>query len=255
MDSKSIDSYGTHAPKQEWIDQFVKYKEDFFTEHTLGKVEIPMFRKFLRDCGLIGIKNEFNDLTRMFFDSPQSEVLWAIIFTNLSYSPEIGWLVRYLDFDVEYRQTEIRDELKNFTASKTGPQNIANSYRRISLLPINDLGFGNSFKADTKEDKFVIIRKSWSTPDPRVILYSLYKFAENCGDYYQFSLTTLLDDTIERDGISPTRIFGLDRETMVPMLNGLSVNYSEFINASFTLGLDTINLRPDKSSEDVLSLF
>ena len=100
-----------------------------------------------------------------------------------------------------------------------------------------------------------VIRTSWSNPDPRVILYSLYKFAENCGDYYQFSLTTLLDDTIERDGISPTRIFGLDRETMVPMLNGLSVNYSEFINASFTLGLDTINLRPDKTSEDVLSLF
>ena len=55
-----------------------------------------------------------------------------IIFTNLSYSPEIGWLVRHLDFDSEYRQTEIRDELKNYTASKTGPQNIANSYRRIS---------------------------------------------------------------------------------------------------------------------------
>ena len=255
MDSKSIDSYGTHAPKQEWIDQFVQHKENFFTEHTLGKVEIPMFKKFLRDCGLLENKNEFNDLTQRFFESPNSEVLWAIIFTNLSYSPEIGWLVRHLDFDSEYRQTEIRDELKNYTASKTGPQNIANSYRRISLLPINTLGFGKSFEARTKEDKFVIIRKSWSTPDPRVILYSLYKFAEKCGEYYQFSLATLLDDTIERDGISPTRIFGIDRDTMVPILNGLSVNYSEFISASFTLGLDTISLRPDKTSEDVLSLF
>ena len=98
-------------------------------------------------------------------------------------------------------------------------------------------------------------RCSWQNPDPRVILYSLYKFAENCGDYYQFTLSTLLDNSIERDGISPTRIFGLDYDTMVPILNGLSVNYPEFISASFSLGLDTISLSDDKTSEDVLSIF
>ena len=93
-------------------------------------------------------------------------------------------------------------------------------------------------------------------PDPpRVILCSLCKFAEACDGYYQFTLSTLLDDTIERDGISPTRIFGLNRETMVPLLNGLTANYPDFISASFTLGLDTITLQPEKTSQDVLSLF
>src|SRR5699024_267469 len=73
---------------------------------------------------------------------------------------------------------------------------------------------------------------SWAEPDARVILYSLYKFAEKCGGYYQFSLSTLLDDSIERDGISPTRIFGLNHDTMVTILNGLSVNDPYFISAS-----------------------
>lgn len=103
-----------------------------------------------------------------------------------------------------------------------------------------------------------MVRCEWDDPDAKVILYSLYKFAEACGDYYQFTLETLLDDSIERDGVSPTRIFGLDRETMVRLLNGLSVNYPEFIAASFTLDLDTITLRPTGSeltSEDVLKLF
>ena len=100
-----------------------------------------------------------------------------------------------------------------------------------------------------------LMRCSWAEPDARVILYSLYKFAEKCGGYYQFSLSTLLDDSIERDGISPTRIFGLNYNTMVPILNGLSVNYSDFISASFSLGLDTISLREDKSSQDVLTIF
>ena len=100
-----------------------------------------------------------------------------------------------------------------------------------------------------------IMRCSWAEPDARVILYSLYKFAEKCGGYYQFSLSTLLDDSIERDGISPTRIFGLNYDTMVPILNGLSVNYPDFISASFSLGLDTISLREGKSSQDVLTIF
>ena len=42
---------------------------------------------------------------------------------------------------------------------------------------------------------------------------------------------------------------------MEQLLNGLSINYSEFINVSFTLDLDNITLRGDKSSEDVLTLF
>ena len=82
----------------------------------------------------------------------------------------------------------------------------------------------------------------------------IYKFAEACGEYFQFSLETLLDDSIERDGVSPSRIFGLDKDTMVRILNGLSINYPEFISASFTLDLDNITLRDDKTSADVLFL-
>jgi phosphoadenosine phosphosulfate reductase len=64
-----------------------------------------------------------------------------------------------------------------------------------------------------------------------------------------------MDDSVERNGVSPTRMFGLDRDEMVRILNGLSINYPEFISASFTLDLDNITLRDDKTSEDVLELF
>jgi phosphoadenosine phosphosulfate reductase len=88
-----------------------------------------------------------------------------------------------------------------------------------------------------------------------VLLYGLFKFAEKCGDYKEFTLSTLLNDDIERDGISPTRIFGLTREDARPMLEGLSAKYSGFINASFTHGLDRITLSGEKTSRDVLELF
>ena len=41
---------------------------------------------------------------------------------------------------------------------------------------------------------------------------------------------------------------------MKKILTGLSVNHPEFISVSFTLDLDNINLRSDKSSADVLDL-
>lgn len=101
----------------------------------------------------------------------------------------------------------------------------------------------------------VYIRTPWNTSDEKVILYSLYKFAEACGGFYQFTLSRLMDNDIDSDGVSPSQIFGLDTETLIKILKGLSVNYPEFINASFTLDLDNITLKDDKTSKDVLNLF
>ena len=97
-----------------------------------------------------------------------------------------------------------------------------------------------------------VIRFPWSEPDERVVIYSLYKFAEECGNRRQFTLTELLDDSVERDGISPTQIFGLDRDSMEKVLNGLTFNYPDFIEARFTLGLDSITLKSDMSAAELL---
>ena len=64
-----------------------------------------------------------------------------------------------------------------------------------------------------------------------------------------------MNDKIDRDGISPTRIFGLDREDMVPILLGLSARYPDYITASFTHDLEKITLAADRSAQDVLDLF
>ena len=151
-------------------------------------------------------------------------------------------------------------ESDRFTVRKNSKSHIVSAYKNIfiSIKQVgNDIGMGVC-DYDIKNDKrFLnsITRLPWQNPDPLVILYSLYKFAEACGDYYQFTLSRLLNHDIDSDGVSPTQIFGLDREQMEKILNGLSVNYPEFITASFTLDLDNITLRNDKTSKDVLDLF
>ena len=91
--------------------------------------------------------------------------------------------------------------------------------------------------------------------DYRVFLYGLYKFAELNDDLKHFTLDTLMDESADRKGLSPTQIFGIDAEEAELILKGLSARYEDFINASFTHDLQKIDLREDKTSADVLSLF
>ena len=150
--------------------------------------------------------------------------------------------------------------LSETVTSENSRTHIVTAYKNI--FSSNDilgkalgLGIANVEKKRNGTSLVDIYRTKWEEPVPEVILYSLFKFAEACDGYYQFSLSTLMDDKLERDGISPTRMFGLDRETMIGLLNNLSTHYPEFIRASFTLDLETITLSEDKTAEDVLTLF
>ena len=71
----------------------------------------------------------------------------------------------------------------------------------------------------------------------------------------EFHISVLFDEEVERDGVSPVRIFGLyDEGELQSILLGLTARYPEFINATFTNDLKTITLY-DKTPEDVLELF
>lgn len=253
MNTKAIDCYADHAPKMEWIQSFFELKDDFFENHSLGSVMISMFKRFLRDADLIN-DNKMTDTAQILsLIGMNSPSFWGIMLVNLSHTSEVGWYVRNIPFDTVIQKDYLLELLREAGAKERGAKSVAGAYKRILALPFgNELGLG---QVVNENRSFYIIRGHWEAPVSEVILYSLYKFAEACGEYYQFTLETLLDDSIERDGVSPTRIFGLDRETMIRILNGLAVNYPDFISASFTLDLDNITLRSDKTSKDVLKLF
>ena len=175
------------------------------------------------------------------------------MFANLAYTPQINWVVKRMKMNETYSKDYTISLLVSDGAKESWVKDIWSSFARILALPFSLVGFGFPGKENGK--MISITRTPWQAPNPIVILYSLYKFAEACGDYYQFTLSRLLNHDIESDGISPTEIFGLDRAQMEKLLNGLSINYPDFINASFTLDLENITLNNEKTSQDVLTLF
>ena len=251
--NKSLNCYSHHAPKSDWFVQYFNYKNEFDERHSLGSQMYSFFKRYLRDSELLD-ENGFTKTAEIIDSmSLDNESSWAIMLVNLSYTPQFNWIIKKLDFNVLYSKEYTINLLVEDGAKESWVNDIWSSISRFTKLDFSKIGYG---VADYNKSKMVAItRIPWQNPDPLVILYSLYKFSEACGDYYQFTLSRLLNHDIDSDGVSPTQIFGLDREQMEKILNGLSVNYPDFITASFTLDLDNITLRNDKTSKDVLDLF
>ena len=245
---KSLNTLSNHAPKTEWLKDFFERRSDFIENNTLGSVQKPFFKRFLRDAGLIE-KNEatsFAESSVLF--KWNTDLFLGIMLINLVFNnSQLSWYVDEMDIDRPYRRSELVEKLITEDQSKHNISSIISAFKRIVKTP-----FGTILRFGCVTEKGDLVRTQCSVSDPCVVLYGLFKFAEKCNDYKEFTLATLLNDTIDRDGISPTRIFGLDREDMTPILIGLSARYPEFITASFTHDLEKITLAEDKTSVDLL---
>lgn len=257
----SIDRYGNIGIEYEWVVDYFSKGENFWDDNGLGTNKIKNLKSFLSDAGVtVQKKNTMSAFGKKISEiGIETEAAWGLLLCNLVYTSEINWWIMNTSAGNSYTPSQLISMLSEQVSSENSQKHIVSAYKNIfasNEILGKALGAGICSLKENSSNRVLleVARGSWSSPDPRVILYSLYKFAEKCRTY-QFRLSTLLDDTIERDGISPTRIFGLDRDTMISLLNGLTVNYIDFIDASFTLGLETITLRSDKSSDDVLSLF
>lgn len=251
MSTKSLNCYSHHAPKMEWFQQFFEYKNEFSQKHSLGSQMYDFFRRFLKDSGLIdehGFSSTAAVIDRLGLDDLSG---WAIMLANLSYTPQINWFVKKLRMNETYTKDYTLSLLVNDGAKESWVKDIWSCFGRFAALPFSEVGMG---KTETEKRHIVSIRRTqWENPDPKVILYSLYKFAEGNGGNYQFTLGRLFEREEEAGGVSPIEIYGIEREQMEKLLAGLSVNYPAFINASFTHDLDNITLRSSKTSKDVLS--
>lgn len=280
---KGIDRYFSFGIRENWMILFFRDKGNTEFWETDGHGEVPnkkkdAFLNFLKDAGMVSYdktvagskytKNVPTEFAKTLFelgcDSPS---VWAMMLCNLAYTPEFNWYIKRIN-KYEALSTDafklLLEEVMENDAKGLGKRNVSDAFKNILIkTPLGGtIGLGiadYSEKVSASGTETITLnsfyRSEWKNPDPLVILYSLFKFAEACGDYYQFTLSRLLNHNIDSDGISPTEIFGLERDQMEKLLNGLSINYPDFINASFTLDLDNITLNSEKTSQDVLQLF
>ena len=254
--SKSINRYGNLAPQTDWVEAFIKNDGDYVKDISLGTNKVKSFNSFLRDSGLVENKifSKFASVVKR-AGLNSVHVGWALILVNLAYSAEIAWFLRTLSGGIQLLRDEFEDHAREqgeYSFNSQAPKHISAAFIILSGTPLGEVGLGAT---TTVSGKKYFTRTTWSSPEPRVILYALYKFAEACDGYYQFALSRLMDFSIDSVGISPAQIFGLSEETLTLIIRGMAVKYPDFISFSETLGLQTIDLRKAMTAADVLELY
>lgn len=255
MKKNSINSFADHAPKPEWVRDFFLNGNNFLTDNSLGPMQIQKFRVFLNDSG-VTTKNETNELfTTLSSYGIDSDLTWGIMLINLVYNnTEMRWFIDNMAIGEVFKKEELENKLvDDFSLSPKDAASVRKTFKKLVDIPLGTvLHFGEYTVISRNEEN--LTRTKCIVTDPRVLLYALYKYAEENEGYYSFSMTTLLDMTVNSVGISPVRIFGFTRDELEPMLRGLSAQYHDYIDVTFTHDLDKISLVDYHSSGDVLKL-
>ena len=264
----SLNTFADHAPKTEWLRDFFDTPEEFLAnDGILGSVQIVKFKRFLYDADLVDKKTktvtDFAGLIKKI--GWNSADAWGLILINLAYNnPQIRWYIENMPIGVEFNRKTLEENLMAMDISNKDAKSIVKTFRRLCEIPLGRvLNFGE-VTMNSRGNLETLKRTAAVDYSGKVLLYALYKFAETCENYKQFTLTRMMDTEIRRyrkdDGselpiLTPAQIFGITREEMEQFLNGMTVNYSEFINATFTFNLEKISLSEEKTTADVLKLF
>jgi len=251
-----LNRYLSVGVKREWLEFF------FESGYEPGARKTDVMYAFLSDAGVLKQKKitPFGEKIKEIglFDT----TAWALMLCELVYSPAFKWFVKNIPFGQPYTFENLSVALSGIVTDKAMSE-FWNGFKQIlDTMPYGyDIRFGmpdieRKFDKNGEEKKKMlsITRWNWVNPNPLVILYSLYKFAEACGDYYEFTVSRLLNYNIDSDGISPAQIFGIEGDELKTILQGLTASNPGFITTKFTHDLDTISLSKNKSASDVLSL-
>ena len=251
-------TFANHAPKPDWVQEFFDLKEEYWNENTLNKkLQEPKLKRFLREGGLI----DSNGKTTFLFDIVsrygwRDSTTWGLFLANFAYNNQCKWYIENMDCGIFYSRSHISDLLINDGVKRDDATSIINAFKRFCELPLGTV-FEFGFVEMKGSQIESLCRTKCSFEDNRILLYALYIFVQKCNMDIEreFHISYLFDETVERDGISPVRIFGLyDEEELKSKLLGLSSAYPSFINATFTNDLKTITLY-DKTPDDVLNIF
>ena len=224
---KGLDRYFSFGVRKNWMDLFFQDagSADFWMSDGHGFVankKKDAFLNFVKDAGLVVynktnggdkyIKNEPSDFAKVLFNyGSDSDVTWALMLCNLVYTAEFNWFVKnvvpYESITPDQMKYMLNDVMEN-DAKGLGKRNVTDAFKiLLTKTPFGEtIGLGKcdfEEKVNASGNEIITLnsfyRDTWKTPNPEVILYSLYKFAEVCGDYYQFTLNRLLDHSVESD--------------------------------------------------------
>ena len=135
METKSLNCYSTHAPRIDWIKQYFSLKDNFLVDNTLGSQMFSFFKRFLRDAELID-GDSFSSFAKKIDDiGLDSLESWALMLTNLAYSPQIRWFIKNVSMNERSLKEYVISQLLESGTNERAANDIFRSFGRFLELP------------------------------------------------------------------------------------------------------------------------
>jgi len=246
-----LTDYSGFGIREEWLRKLVEVGEKWsFETSGLGNKQFSGLRSWLKHAEIDISENGTLSLSLLRKLGPDSDLVWATIWTNLARNSQI---VRWYISQVKWGSVVSKDDCVRMTAEyfpnhteRTRKNAVTALFELFNKSPIGTrLGIGvASFNGRQQR----VEKKGWSKPLPEVILYSLYRFAE-ANSRYEFTLDELYNlESCE----SPYALFGLSQPKLMSMLRGVSLTKPDLVRVEFVRDLNNVYLNRDFSPKEVL---
>lgn len=247
-----LDRYKKFGMRDIWLKSFLSNPHNWFENNTLGADQIPAFKRWLKDSELLSATNAATELTKLFMEIEDFDLIWQVIWVNLcNNSPIVHWYLS-LPLDRPYTKNELVELLS--LSYPTMAKSTLNNPLSALLNTFDNTPLGNSFMIGclVKKGRAVdlVTRRRIVDCKSASIAYSLYRYAELNNKRY-LTIRELMDKDI---GGGPIKCFGMTDSTLVEYLRGIQEYDSNIIKIDYVANLDNVNLNQEFSSIDVLRM-
>ena len=246
---------------ENWVSKLVELGDTYFPHHAnhpFGKPKVNAARSWFTQAMLIySNTKKITPLVEIFRKNGGESVIgWEFIWMALVNNADIvKWFVTATEKNEMYTLIQLSEMLSNDnpTLEKvTIDGGIASLRDMFTKSPLGDKEAVTSVV--TKGSKVIGITRKAKDIKSLTILFGLYMIACKI-ERGVFTIRELLSAGSESEYISPIVAFGISPDTFKTQCEGLRSKYPDYIETTFTFGLDGLTVYPDKfTTEDIIKL-
>lgn len=256
-----LNSYFNFGLREKWVAVLIEKGEEFFPwhkNHPLGSKMVPAASAWFPQAMLITEKtHKLLPLVELFKKHGESYVLgWDLMWIALANNAVLmKWFIAATQIDKPYTVEELSDMLTEKYPS------INKSAKDCGLSALKDMltkspfgGLGAVTSLEMKGKSVISITRKAKAVHPLTILYGLYLIASKT-ERSNFTVRELMAADEDSAYVSPIVAFGVSPETFKKQCEGLKSRYPDYIETTFTSGLDELAVFPKKHThEDIIML-
>jgi len=248
-----LNCYFNFGLRQEWVAALAEMGNNFFPwraeGHPLGVKMYPSARTWFAQALLVQEKTQkLLPLVEVFQkDGDSSAIGWEFIWVALvNNAPLLKWYVGATNLDVPHSIIGLTDTFSGcFPTIKDSAINCGFSALKDMLTKSPLSGNNAVTRVDMKGKQVKYITRCTKNVHPLTVLYGLYLIAEKAGRS-SFTVREMQTADMESVYVSPITAFGIPAETFKRQCQGLASKYPEYIQCTFTYGLDEVKVFPKK---------